>query len=121
MELLPYSFFVRRDFLSLVELQYMPKGYGTRVSTIAITNFAIELTLRSMVHNSDHTGDPGQMTRDCRPPYLCEGQTPELGISNLTNIPNKMGDFVLFLGIRLVYVALRYFAVGSTRELKVYL
>ena len=119
MELLPYSFFVRRDFLSLVELQYIRKGlYGTRVSTIAITNFAIELTLRSMVHNSDHTGNPGQMTRDCRPTYLCEGQTPELGISNLTNIPNKMGDFVLFLGIRLVYVAL---AVGSARELKVYL
>ena len=70
-----------------------------------------------MVHNSDHTGNPGQMTRDCRPLYLCEGQKPELGISNLTNIPNKISDFVLFLGIRLVSVALRYFAVGSAREL----
>ena len=51
----------------------MPKVsvYRTKVSTVADTNFAIELTLRSMVHNHpNRTGNPGQMTRDCSLLYL---------------------------------------------------
>ena len=44
--------------------------YRTKVSTVADTNFAIELPLRSMVHNPNHTGNLGQMTRDCSLLYL---------------------------------------------------
>ena len=63
--------------------------YRTKVSTVADTNFAIELTLRSMVHSPNHTGNPGQMTRDCSLLYLisCTIQISNLQIKYKRLIP----------------------------------